>query len=52
MCEISFNLMKGLLQKAHLVWYPNSQAKYTLYTDASKYLYAGVLKQNKAPTIQ
>ena len=33
------------LQEAPILRYPDPAASYTLYTDASKYAYAGVLTQ-------
>ena len=44
-CENCFQILKEFLQKAPILRYPDPQAKYTLYTDASKYTYAGVLTQ-------
>ena len=38
--------MKEFLQQAPTLRYPDPQANYTLYTDASKYTYAGVLTQH------
>ena len=45
-CENCFQILKEFLQKAPILNYPNPQANYSLYTDASKYAYAGVLTQN------
>ena len=45
-CEKCFQILKEFLQQAPILNYPNSQANYTLYTDASKYAYAGVLTQH------
>ena len=44
-CENCFQILKEFLQQAPILRYPNPQASYTLYTDASKYAYAGVLTQ-------
>ena len=44
-CENCFQILKEFLQQAPILKYPDSQANYTLYTDASKYAYAGVLTQ-------
>ena len=41
-----FQILKEFLQQAPILRYPNPQASYTLYTDASKYTYAGVLTQH------
>ena len=38
--------MKDFLQQAPILKYPDPQQSYTLYTDASKYAYVGVLTQN------
>ena len=38
--------MKEFLQQAPILRYPDPQANYTLYTDASKYTYAGILTQH------
>ena len=42
-CENCFQIWKEFLQQAPILRYPNPKAKYTLYTDASKYAYAGIL---------
>ena len=44
-CEKSFQILKEFLKQALILRYPDPQASYTLYTDASKYAYAGVLTQ-------
>ena len=36
-CENCFQILKEFLQQAPILRYPDSQANYTLYTDASKY---------------
>ena len=41
-----FSDTKGILKQAPILRYPDPQANYTLYTDASKYAYAGVLTQH------
>ena len=45
-CENCFQILKEFLQQAPILRYPDPQASYTLYTDASKYAYAGVLMQH------
>ena len=45
-CENCFQILKEFLQKAPILQYPDPQASYTLYTDASKYAYAGMLTQH------
>ena len=44
-CENCFQTLKEFLQQAPILKYLDPQASYTLYTDASKYAYAGVLTQ-------
>ena len=45
-CENCFQILKEFLQQAPILRYPDPQANYMLYTDASKYTYAGVLTQH------
>ena len=45
-----FQILKGVLQKAPILRYPDPQASYTIYTDVSKYAYAGVLTQTREET--
>ena len=45
-CENCFQILKEFLQQTPILRYPDPQASYTLYTDASKYAYAGVLTHN------
>ena len=49
-CENCFRILKEFLQQAPILRYPNPQANYTLYTDASKYAYAGILMQHSNGT--
>ena len=42
--------MKEFLQQAPILRYPDPQANYMLYTDASKYAYAGILTQHNNST--
>ena len=44
-CDKCFQLSKEYLQEAPILRYPDPAASYTLYTDTSKYAYAGVLTQ-------
>ena len=44
-CKKCFNMLKNYLQEAPILRYPDPEARYILYTDASKYAYAGVLAQ-------
>ena len=39
-------MLKDHLQEALILRYPDPAADYVLYTDASKYTYAGVLTQS------
>ena len=45
-CENCFQILKDFLQQAPILKYPDPQQSYTLYTDASKYAYVGILTQN------
>ena len=45
-CENCFQILKKFLQESQILRYPDPEANYTLYTDASKYAYAGVLTQD------
>ena len=45
-CEKCFQILKEFLKQAPILRYPNPQASYTLYTDAAKYVYAGILTQH------
>ena len=49
-CENSFQILKEFLQQAPILKYQDPQASYTLYTDALKYTYAGVLTQHSNGT--
>ena len=49
-CENCFQILKEFLQQAPILRYPAPQASYTLYTDASKYAYAGILTQHNNGT--
>ena len=49
-CENCFQILKDFLQKAPILKYPDPQANYTLYMDASKYVYASVLTQHSDRT--
>ena len=45
-CVKCFHMLKDYLQEAPILRYPDPTANYILYTDASKYAYAGVLTQS------
>ena len=45
-----FSNLEGIPTRAPILRYPDPQASYTLYTDASKYAYPGVLTQHSNGT--
>ena len=49
-CENCFQILKDFLQQVPILKYPDPQASYTLYTDTSKYTYAGILTQRSNGT--
>ena len=49
-CENCFHILKEFLQQTPILKYPDPQASYTLYTDASKYTYAGILTHHSNST--
>ena len=44
-CHLAFNMLKDKLCEASILHYPDSSKPYTLFTDASKHGWAGVLMQ-------
>ena len=44
-CHLAFNMLKDKLCEAPILCYPDSSKPYTLFTDASKHGWAGVLTQ-------
>ena len=44
-CELSFQMLKDTLVLAPILKYPDTSKPYTIFTDASKYGWAGVLTQ-------
>ena len=44
-CELSFQMLKDTLVSAPILKYPDTSKLYTIFTDASKYGWAGVLTQ-------
>ena len=44
-CELSFQMLKDTLVSAPILKYPDTSKPYTIFTDASKYGWAGVLTQ-------
>ena len=49
-CKNCFQILKEFLQQAPILRYPDPQTSYTLYTDASKYAYVGILTQHNNGT--
>ena len=49
-CENCFKILKEFLQQTPILKYPDPQGNYTLYTDASKYAYAGILTHHSNGT--
>ena len=45
LCQEAFEMLKGFLLEEPVLKYPNLDQLYVLYTDASKYAWAGVLTQ-------
>ena len=50
-CERSFQTLKDLLMESPILIYPDPNAPYVLFTDASKYAWACVLTQEKTTDI-
>ena len=50
-CDISFQMLKDTLCSAPILKYPDTGKPYTLYTDASKYGWAGILIQSHTSTV-
>ena len=50
-CQKSFELLKSFLYGEHILKYADTSKPYTLYTDASKYGWAGVLTQSHTTVI-
>ena len=44
-CNKCFQMLKDYLQEAPILRYPDPSTDYVLYTDTSKYAYAGILTQ-------
>ena len=51
-CEFAFKLLKEALMSQPILRYPDPAKPYTLYTDASKYAWAGVLTQAYTTVIE
>ena len=50
-CDISFQMLKDTLCSAPILKYPDTTKPYMLYTDVSKYGWAGVLTQRHTSTV-
>ena len=50
-CDLSFQLMKDFLISAPILRYPDTSKLYTIFTDANKYGWAGVLTQEHTSVI-
>ena len=50
-CNLSFQLKKDFLISAHILKYPDTSKPYSIFTDASKYGWAGVLTQEHTSVI-
>ena len=50
-CDISFQMLKDMLYSALILKYPDTSEQYMLYTDTSKYGWAGVLTQRHTSTV-
>ena len=50
-CDLSFQLMKDSLISAPILKYPDNSKPYTIFTDASKYGWAGVLTQEHTSVV-
>ena len=50
-CDISFQMLKDTLCSAPVLKYPDTRKLYMLYTDASKYGWAGVLTQRHTSAV-
>ena len=50
-CQKSFELLKSYLCVEHILKYEDTSKPYTLYTDASKYSWVGVLTQSQTMDI-
>ena len=50
-CQFSFEMLKDALMSAPILKYPDTEKHYTIFTDASKYGWAGVLTQEHTSVI-
>ena len=50
-CDLSFQMMKDFMISAPILKYPDTNKLYTIFTDASKYGWAGVLTQEHTSVV-
>ena len=50
-CQSSFEMLKDALMSAPILKYPDTEKPYTIFTDASKYGWAGILTQEHTSVI-
>ena len=50
-CDLSFKMIKDLMISAPILKYPDTTKPYTIFTDASKYGWAGVLTQEHTSVV-
>ena len=50
-CQFSFEMLKEALMSTPILKYPDTDKPYTIFTDASKYGWAGVLTQEHTTVI-
>ena len=50
-CDISFQMLKDMLCSGPILKYPDKSKPYTLYTNPSKYGWAGILTQRHKSTV-
>ena len=50
-CQFSFEMLKDALMSAPILKYPDTEKPYTIFTDVSKYGWAGVLTQEHTSVI-
>ena len=50
-CDLSFQMMKDFMISAPILKYPDTTKPYTIFTDASKYGWAGVLTQEHTSVV-
>ena len=50
-CDLSFEMMKDFMISAPILKYPDTTKPYTIFTDASKYGWAGVLTQEHTSVV-